>query len=164
MREGSDERLPDALPARRVPDVLGPGVVLVGLDDSPTSWDAFAWAVGHASRTGARLVAVYVSACTTAASISGRASAELLLAQRAAQTEIAQALRDEAAGLAAEQGVALSFEQREGEAGHQLLEAACEHAADLVVVGTSRRLRHRLVGSVSKKLAGCRQVPVVIVP
>src|ERR1700676_2970042 len=36
-------------------------VIVVGLDGARTSWDAFAWAAEEATRTGGRLVAVYVA-------------------------------------------------------------------------------------------------------
>src|SRR5205807_4490577 len=39
---------------------LGEPAIVVGLDGSGTSWDAFAWAAGEALRTNGRLVAVYV--------------------------------------------------------------------------------------------------------
>ena len=36
-------------------------VIVVGLDGSPTSWDAFSWAAGAAVRANGRLLAVYVN-------------------------------------------------------------------------------------------------------
>jgi hypothetical protein len=36
-------------------------VIVVGLDGSPTSWDAFTWAAVEATRTHGRLIAVYVA-------------------------------------------------------------------------------------------------------
>ncbi len=36
-------------------------VIVVGLDGSPTSWDAFVWAAQEVTRTGGRLIAVYVA-------------------------------------------------------------------------------------------------------
>ena len=41
-------------------DATAPAIV-VGLDGSPTSWDAFSWAAGEAVRANGRLVAVYVT-------------------------------------------------------------------------------------------------------
>src|SRR5690349_13563912 len=48
--------------ARRtpIPQRLGSPAIVVGLDGSGTSWDAFAWAAGEALRTAGHLVAVYV--------------------------------------------------------------------------------------------------------
>ena len=53
--------------AMRSRDASGPAVgatapvIVVGLDGSPTSWDAFSWAAGQAARANGRLIAVYVA-------------------------------------------------------------------------------------------------------
>src|ERR1700733_3855156 len=36
-------------------------VIVVGLDGSPTSWDAFTWAAAEATRTHGMLIVVYVA-------------------------------------------------------------------------------------------------------
>ena len=39
-------------------------VVVVGVDDSESSWDAFWWSCGESQRLGGRIVAVFVSPAT----------------------------------------------------------------------------------------------------
>jgi hypothetical protein len=46
--------------AENPPNVSQP-VIVVGLDGSPTSWDAFAWAAGEAARGNGTLTAVYAT-------------------------------------------------------------------------------------------------------
>jgi universal stress protein family protein len=36
-------------------------VIVVGMDGSPASWDAFSWATGEAARDNGRLIAVYAT-------------------------------------------------------------------------------------------------------
>jgi hypothetical protein len=43
-----------------------PLVIVVGLDGSPTSWDAFSWAAGQASASHGQLIAVYAAPVITA--------------------------------------------------------------------------------------------------
>ena len=50
MQRGNSSGIPHA-----------PQVVVVGVDASPTSWDAFAWAAGTVARSNGRLVAVHVA-------------------------------------------------------------------------------------------------------
>jgi nucleotide-binding universal stress UspA family protein len=42
-------------------DDIGPPILVVGIDGSPPSWDAFAWAAGEARRYGGRIVAVFAT-------------------------------------------------------------------------------------------------------
>jgi nucleotide-binding universal stress UspA family protein len=67
-------------------------VIVVGLDGSPTSWDAFCWATGEATRTNGRLIAVYVSPAVEGASAVG-APFDYVAAEQA-RTEVAAELSD----------------------------------------------------------------------
>ena len=63
---GSQQGAPG--PSRRGTKPAGPAAaaVIVGLDGSGTSWDAFWWACGEARRLGGRLQAVFVSSSVDA--------------------------------------------------------------------------------------------------
>ena len=50
------------------------GRVVVGIDGSDTSWDAFCWACGETRRLGGRTVAVFVGPIPAAASATTTAS------------------------------------------------------------------------------------------
>ena len=49
-------------------------LILVGLDGSSTSWDAFSWAAGEATRSNGSLVAVYITPTFDPVALYGEAS------------------------------------------------------------------------------------------
>lgn len=138
-----------------------PRVIVVGLDGSPTSWDAFAWAAGAAARGNRQLVAVHVMPLTEPAAAfcvpfdySG---------VETARQEIATELKDEAQQRACEVGVPVTFVAERGEVTHAVTEVARALHADLVVVGRSAKTLHRLAGSLSHRLTCRHDAPVVVV-
>ena len=141
-------------------------VVLVGMDGSETSWDALSWACGEARRLRGRAVAVFVSSPAGsgigASAFIGAAPFDYgwndsMVAERA------DALRRELERYAAGQDVDLTFVHTRGNAASELLRLAAAHHADQIVVGRSMKVRHRLAGSLGRRLAGKRDAPVVIV-
>jgi nucleotide-binding universal stress UspA family protein len=138
-----------------------PRVIVVGLDGSPTSWDAFAWAAGVAARGKARLVAVHVMPMTEPAAAFGvpfdYAGIE------AARVEIAADMKDEAQRRAREVGVPVSFVTEHGEVTDAITDVARAVHAELVVVGRSAKVLHRLAGSLSHRLTCRSDAPVVVV-
>ncbi len=138
------------------PKADGPSLVAVGIDGSDTAWRALAWACGHARRAGCPVLAVYVSTSgywdrvAVAFSTAGDAAAQLI--------------RAEVEQMAAGFGMRVSFVHRHGDPARELVTAAREHGADLLVVGTSAQLLHRVAGSLPGKLARCRELPLVVVP
>ena len=142
----------------------GPKVIVVGVDGSDTSWRAAAYAVGLDRRQGALLVVVHVrpvsamavvtglptstaeAATTTADGICGRITAGL-----AVMTEV-QTLRWEFRSVTGGDVVAA------------LSRLADELKADAVVVGASRGLGHRVLGSAAIRLVRARRWPVTVVP
>jgi nucleotide-binding universal stress UspA family protein len=138
-----------------------PRVIVVGLDGSPTSWDAFAWAAGVAVRGNCQLVAVHVMPMTEPAAAFGVP----LDYSRVITTrqEIATELKDEAERRAREVGVPISFVTDYGEVTHAVTEVARELHAELVVVGRSAKRLHRLGGSLSHRLTCRNDAPVVVV-
>jgi nucleotide-binding universal stress UspA family protein len=134
-------------------------VIVVGLDGSPASWDAFCWAAGQAMRARGSLIAVYVtSAVASVLPVDGYFD----YAGQAAQ-EVAAELKAEAEQRAAEAGVQLTFVRELGDTVHALISVARTANADLLVVGRSAKMLHHLVGSAGRRLASRQDAPVVVV-
>jgi nucleotide-binding universal stress UspA family protein len=138
-----------------------PRVIVVGLDGSPTSWDAFAWAAGVAVRGNCKLVAVHVMPLAEPAAGFGVPFDYTGL--ETARQEIATELKDEAERRAREVGVLVSFVTGHGEVTHAVTEVARALNAELVVVGRSAKMLHRLAGSLSHRLTCRNDAPVVVV-
>ncbi|MCW2753373.1 MAG: hypothetical protein JWQ32_784 [Marmoricola sp.] len=136
-------------------------VLVVGLDGSPSSWDAFSWAAGEATRVDGRIVAVYVVP-PAAAMVSFGVPYDYAAAEQA-RHDVAEDLRDEAARRAEELGVDLSFAMGHGDATRALTEVARSVHAHLVVVGRSTKVLHRLAGSLSHRITSRNDAPVVVV-
>jgi len=136
-------------------------VVVVGLDGSPSSWDAYCWAAGEANRIGGRLIAVYVTPAVEPVAAVG-VPFDYAGAERARDDTACQ-LKDEAAQLIRDLGVPLSFIREFGDVTHALARVACTQHADLVVVGKSAKLLHHIMGSAGRKLVRRHDAPVVVV-
>jgi nucleotide-binding universal stress UspA family protein len=138
-----------------------PQVIVVGVDGSPTSWDAFCWAAGAAARSNSTLVAVYVEPLAEPAAGFGvpldYASVE------ATRQEIAEELRTEAERMAAGLGVHVSFMVERGDKTRAVAAVAKQLSADLVVVGRSAKALHHIAGSLSHRLTSRHDAPVVVV-
>jgi DNA-binding MarR family transcriptional regulator/nucleotide-binding universal stress UspA family protein len=133
-------------------------VIVVGLDGSSASWDAFSWATGEAARDNGRLIAVY--ATSVVAPFGG--PSDCTVAEQARQ-EVARQLADEAAQWASDAGVPLSFVREPGDVVRALTSVARSAGADLVVVGRSAKMLHHLAGSASRRLVSRRDAPVTVV-
>jgi nucleotide-binding universal stress UspA family protein len=146
----------------------GPGTIVVGIDGSPTSMRALAYAAGQARRQHGRLVAVYVQGFSDpwagldpgtyvdpAAAVTAT-----LAAGEATQTE----LRTEVQRVGRSCGVEIRFVVRRGETLRELAEVADQEHADAVIVGSSTRLGHRLAGSLAVRLVRRSGWPVTVVP
>jgi nucleotide-binding universal stress UspA family protein len=136
-------------------------VIVVGLDGSPSSWDAFSWAAGEAARGKGRLVAVNVTPFTDAAASFGAPFDYAGVEQT--RREIADELKLEAAHRANELGVELTFVCEHGDAAHALTDVARRLHANFVVVGRSTKVLHHLAGSLSHRLTSRNNAPVVVV-
>jgi nucleotide-binding universal stress UspA family protein len=142
----------------------GPTVILVGVDGSPTSLRAGAYAAGLARRQGARLVAVYVwPAFSMAAAIPG-AGAGVAAEQSEAFSEISDGLRRQVEEASRERGMSVAFVARRGDPFTELGRVAEETRAEAVVVGASAKAGHRLVGSLAVQLVRAGKWPVTVVP
>ncbi|HEY3559599.1 MAG TPA: universal stress protein [Kribbella sp.] len=151
--------------ARRTPlpqgRAVGTPAIVVGIDGSDTSWDAFAWAVGEALRTNGHLVAVYVMPYSDPTAALG-VPYDYAAAQDN-QRELAGELEAEADRRAHEAGVELSFVGEYGDAIGTLSDVARKVDARLVVVGRSAKRLHRLTGSLGHRLTCRKDAPVVVV-
>jgi nucleotide-binding universal stress UspA family protein len=138
----------------------GPRVIMAGIDGSPTSINATAYACGMARRQRCRLVVVYVAPTTFGASISGLATAALATTI----DELSSELRADIRRAAEEFEVPTTFVTRRGDPYGQLSEMADLVKADMVVVGASAQAGHRFVGSIATRLVRKGHWPVVVVP
>ncbi|MFI5756329.1 universal stress protein [Streptomyces sp. NPDC051569] len=139
----------------------GPKVIVVGVDGSPSSLRAAAYAGGLARRQHALLAIVYVQPV-----LAGGAGLGALIASTT--QEIAD---DLVAGIrtATEQvkgiwDVRWEFHTFHGDPYSGLVTAADELTADAVVVGASESMGHQLVGSVAVQLVKSGRWPVTVVP
>jgi nucleotide-binding universal stress UspA family protein len=142
--------------------------VVIGLDGSETSWDAFWWGCGEARRTGGQAVAVFVSSMSEA-SMAAMVSAATGIAvcdydegERAAAGQ-ARMLEAEVLRRTAGVGPAVTFVHAQGDPARELLRVAEDVRADLIVVGRSTKARHRLAGSLGRYLITKRSSPIVVV-
>lgn len=142
----------------------GERIIVVGVDDSDSSWRAAAYAVGLARRQEARLVAVHVLPLHTTAALGGVA-----WMLKDADTERAERLRGQVAAGLGSMGEtrALRWEFRVvpgGDTVGGLSRVADELHADMVVLGTARSRWHRMFGSAAVRMVRAGRWPVVVVP
>jgi nucleotide-binding universal stress UspA family protein len=140
--------------------------VVVGVDGSETSWDAFCWACGETGRLGGRAVGVFVSpvsgaASATAASFGGAVVAYGVIQQ--SMTDQAEQLSDQVRAYGHDHGVDVSFVHTQGDTASELLRIANAGHADLLVVGRSTKARHHLAGSLGRRLVGRSGAPIIVV-
>ncbi|MEA2501418.1 MAG: hypothetical protein QOD01_1529 [Actinomycetota bacterium] len=138
-----------------------PPVIVVGLDGSPTSWDAFSWAAGEAIRSNGRLVAVYVTPLVDPVAVYGEAAGYAAVEQ--ARDEVASQLKNQAEERARDLGVHLRFVWERGDAAPAIIRFAKSVRADLIVVGQSAKILHHLAGSLSRRLVSRHDAPVIVV-
>ncbi|MBB3677131.1 universal stress protein [Modestobacter versicolor] len=138
----------------------GPRVILVGVDGSPTSLRAAAYAAGLARRQHSRLVAVYVTGATTpmagwvpAAEVAAREASAAVDAELRQLTERADEL-----------GIEAEYRTVHGDPVAELTRIADALPADAVLVGASEQAGHRVVGSVAVRLVRVGRWPVTVVP
>jgi nucleotide-binding universal stress UspA family protein len=141
--------------------------VVVGIDGSDTSWDAFCWACGEARRLGCRVVAVFVdmasgvASAAATASFSGGAVAYGVIQQ--VGFDQAEELDDQVRAYGHNHGVDVAFVHCHGDPTRDLLRIATAVHADLLVVGRSTKVRHHLAGSLGRRLVGRRGAPIIVV-
>lgn len=138
----------------------GPKVILVGVDETPTSMRAAAYAAGLARRQHARLVVVTVLQPSPMSGFSPEGAAALDETLDQVAQDLGKQVRDAAERL----GIETSFVAAHGDAYTELARTADEVLADSVVVGASAKAGHRLVGSTAVRLVRAGRWPVTVVP
>ena len=140
--------------------------IVVGYDGSPPATRALDAAVRLLQSRIGRIEVVWVSHLSSTIMMSADAIAEM----EESFEELAPELRAQAAGQLEGRGIEWGFQRRQGIVEEQLIEeAASLHEADpaqtvVIVVGSSSRVTHRVVGSVTVSLARHSPVPIIIVP
>jgi nucleotide-binding universal stress UspA family protein len=141
-------------------------LIVVGIDGSDTSWDAFCWACGETSRLGGRTVAVFVGPTSGAASAAAAAFAGAAVVYGTIQqsmTEQAESLSEQVRAYGHDHSVDVAFVNIQGDTARELLRIANAEEADLLVVGRSTKARHHIAGSMGRRLVGRRGAPIVVV-
>jgi len=141
----------------------GPHAILVGVDGSPTSLRAAAYAAGLARRQCARLVVVHARASPGLLSmldVTGVATHVLRDAQDELEAQLVTAVADWDRISEVDAHVVV----RRGSPLRVLREVADEVRAEAVVVGSSAGLSHRIIGSLALRLIRARRWPVTVVP
>ena len=139
----------------------GPRVILVGVDGSPTSMRAAAYAAGLARRQRSRLVAVFVTEAAPA--MAGWVPSAGVVARDAA-AQVDAELRRELAPAAERLGIEVEYRSLRGDPVAVLSRIADELPADAVLVGASEQAGHRVIGSVAVRLVRIGRWPVTVVP
>jgi len=132
----------------------GPGAIVVGVDGSPTSMRAAAYAAGLARRQHTRLIAVYArSTPTTLITLADHSG-------MAMNADLVRQLRSEIDAWGADTELIV----RQGDPLSVLSEVAKQTRADAVIVGSSASVGHRIAGSLAIRLVRCGKWPVTVVP
>ena len=139
----------------------GPRVILAGVDGSPTSLRAAAYAAGLARRQRSRLVTVFVT--QSASAMAGWVPSAQVVAREAAD-QIDAELRAELAPAAERLGIEVDYRRVSGDPVAEISRIADALPADAVVVGASVQAGHRVIGSVAVRLVRMGRWPVTVVP
>ncbi|MEU8892773.1 universal stress protein [Streptomyces sp. NPDC048442] len=139
----------------------GPKVIVAGLDGSPSSLRAAAYASGLARRQNALLALVYVQPLMPTGAALGAPVAGTT--EEIAEDLIAE-IRQAAERVKGIFEVRWEFHTFRGDPYNGLVTAADELTADAVVVGASESAGHRFVGSVAVRLVKAGRWPVTVVP
>ena len=140
--------------------------LVVGYDGSLPASRALDGAVALMGGRRGHLTVVYVAHLTSTAMLSADAVAEM----ETDFDQIEQELRTTVAERLSDTGVHWSFVRRQGQIADELIAVTRQIHAErpddvlVIVVGSSTRALHRVVGSVPVNLARHSPVPLVVVP
>jgi len=133
--------------------------IVTGADGTPSSMNACRQAFILAARQSAAVTAVYAADHPPIDLLGSGIDVEHE-AQAATFAELTEDIR----ALAEEHAVPATFALVHGDAATVLAETADQCGADIVVVGRSTHIGHRIVGAVGARLARVGHWPVLIVP
>lgn len=137
----------------------GPRLLVVGIDGSETSWRALYYALGLARRQRGSVLAVFAGVPTSVFELEGCPTEAW-----DARDQLIAELRDAVAALSVEHQVAAEFVTTQWEPVESLVRVAAEHRADAIIIGASRALTHRLLGSTAVRTVRRSRCPVTVVP
>jgi nucleotide-binding universal stress UspA family protein len=138
----------------------GPSVLLVGVDGSPTSLHAAAYAAGMARRERCRLVVVHAASPPTMVGLAAYAAPYIDDSMQQVDDDIRRQVEEGAAYL----DVPIEFVSRRGDPYGVIASVADEINADAVLVGASASAGHKLIGSLAVRLVRAGKWPVTVVP
>jgi nucleotide-binding universal stress UspA family protein len=143
----------------------GPRSIVAGVDGSPASLRAAAYAAGLARRQHARLICVHVRRPPSGpATLSCLVDPAILAAEEACVGEIEAEVRRRIADDSAAWGIGVDVVVRTGDPLTQIEAVAHETGAETIVVGASSSIGHRLFGSLGARLQHRGRWPVTVVP
>lgn len=143
----------------------GPRTIVAGVDGSPASLRAAAYAAGLARRQHARLICVHVRPpLSGSASLSCVVDPAILTAEAESAGEIEADVRRRIAEDAATWGIGVHVVVRRGDPLAEIEAVAHEAGAETIVVGASASIAHRLFGSLGSRLQRRGRWPVTVVP
>jgi nucleotide-binding universal stress UspA family protein len=134
--------------------------ILVAADGSPASVQGLQQVASLARGLGAKVIVVYVRHFPGTALMSSGADPLLVEALEEQESEV----RQEVLRIVGGTGLAWELMVRVGSPGEEIVKAADETGADLVVVGSNRHssLHNLLLGSTAAYLATHSRVPVLV--
>jgi nucleotide-binding universal stress UspA family protein len=138
----------------------GPNVIVVGVDGSPTSMRAGAYAAGLARRQNSRIVAVHVTSTPMFSGMVPSASGAI----EQGLEDVAEEVRREVETAVEYMQMSADYRAVRGDPFTELARIADEVRADAVVVGASTQAGHRLIGSLAVRLVRAGRWPVTVVP
>ncbi|GAA2244742.1 MULTISPECIES: universal stress protein [Kitasatospora] len=141
----------------------GPKVIVVGVDDSDSSWRAAAYAAGLARRQGSQLALVYVQPVSGMLALTGFGG-ELGETTESVADEIVRQIHEAADRFGETTSVNWQFHTLVGDPFTGLATTADDLRADAVVVGASEQAGHRVMGSLAVRLVKAARWPVTVVP
>jgi nucleotide-binding universal stress UspA family protein len=143
--------------------------VVVGVDGSDTSIDAFSWACGEARRLGGRAIAVLVTPIpgsgmlASASPFGAMAASECQATDALLENEVEDKLRVELLAIGERQCVPLTFVHVHGDVVTELLRIAATSRAQLIAVGRSTKPRHKVAGSLGHRLLRRADTPIIVI-
>jgi nucleotide-binding universal stress UspA family protein len=149
---------------------VGIAAIIVALDGSDASWDALWWGYREAKRLCGRVIAVFVSPGVDAkAGMVSAVGFDLGESALAASQRTLSGLRDCRPRLNAEPRATGTLTSSSihacSDPARELLRIAEAVNAAAIAVGKSAKVRHRVAGSLGRRLlANCRAPIIVVVP
>jgi nucleotide-binding universal stress UspA family protein len=143
----------------------GPRTIVAGVDGTPASLRAAAYAAGLARRQHAQLVCVHVRRpLSGSACLSCMVDPSILAAEESTVEQIEADVRQRIADDSATWGIGVRFIVRTGDALTEIVRVARDVGADTIVVGASTGVAHQLFGSLGSRLQRRGRWPVTVVP